>query len=64
MVKVIYCGMPCELIPPQPPYPAMLRILSPEYLKQAYDLGFRCIGYPNEVCKDLSEGEYSALAAR
>ena len=39
----------------------LVMITSPSDLEKAYSLGFSCIGYPNEVAKEITILEYDLL---
>ena len=39
----------------------MVMITSPEDLQKAHALGFTCIGYPNEVAKEITAEDYELL---
>lgn len=63
MKKVIYKGIPCTLLEDylgQKEY-SIVMIQSPKDLKKAYALGFRCIGYPSEVAKEITKEECKIL---
>ena len=61
MVK--YKGMVCELYEHyltdgDGPY---LKITSPDDLKKAHAEGFECMGYPDEVMKQITREEFEIL---
>lgn len=61
MVK--YRGMDCELYEhyftdDDGPY---LRITSPRDIEKAYKCGFECMGYPDEVMKEISRADFDAF---
>ena len=61
--RVIYKGIPCELIENyyvegDGPY---LRIVSYKDVDRAYALGFTCMGYPDEVMLRISKEEMEQL---
>ena len=39
----------------------LLRIVNPKDKQKAYSLGFKCMGYPDEVVKYITEEEYEKL---
>ena len=39
----------------------LLRIANPKDKQKAYALGFKCIGYPNEIVKYITKEEYKKL---
>jgi hypothetical protein len=41
---------------------SLVKILNPVDIDKAYELGFECIGYPDEVVKYLTDEEFKQLA--
>ena len=39
----------------------LVKVTDPKDLDAAYELGFECVGYPDEIVKYLSEEEFSEL---
>ena len=39
----------------------LVMITNPADLEKAYAMGFSCIGYPNEVAKEITVSEYDLL---
>ena len=63
LMKVKYKGMECELFENyiSDNDGPTVRICSFSDIEKAYSLGFKCFGYPNEICKRISEEEYIIL---
>ena len=40
---------------------SLLRLVDPKDKQKAYALGFKCIGYPNEIVKYITKEEYKKL---
>lgn len=62
-MNVIYCGMACKLLEhymnkDDGPY---VMIVNSSDIDKAYQMGFECLGYPNEIAKKISEEEYTEL---
>jgi hypothetical protein len=39
----------------------LVRIINAKDIDRAYALGFKCVGYPDELVKYISEEEYKLL---
>ena len=60
---VNFQGMECELYPwyMREEGTPCLRIKDPKDIQKAYDHGFECVGYPDELVKSLTKEEYENL---
>lgn len=65
-IDVIYKGMPCKLFrnymrENDGPW---VMIKFPSDIKKAYEMGFECLGYPDEIAKRITDDEYRRLLNR
>ena len=58
---VIYKGIPCTLLAAEDPFPIRLQIFSPDSISRAFQEGFSCWGYPNEILKEVTPEELVCL---
>jgi len=66
VVNVTYKGIKCRMFKSyikENDGPWLL-IISSDDIDKAYKLGFDCIGYPDEIAKQISEEEYKILCER
>ena len=63
--NVIYKGIECTLFENYPAEDSgpCVRIIHSKDIDKAYECGFDCVGYPDEIVKCLTADEYEYLMA-